>query len=144
MLAASLYWRLMWSGPSQGQEPGGPAALDSMLDAGFEVVVLLLAFTLAVFVLLVFAVRALMIFRKLPVPTDPFDMTKPRAFRALMLGSAVLLTPLVASSFLPVEGLDSQSVLVVAYGFEILLGVALWVVLELFYRIREERSGPRT
>lgn len=122
--------------PFQGQESAWLQALGQMLDAGLEVIVVLLSFTLAIFILLVFAVRVLMIVRKLPVPIEPTDMAKPRPFRALMLGAAALLSPLMATSFLPVEGIDPQASLVVAYGFELFLAVALWFGLELLYKVR--------
>jgi hypothetical protein len=68
-------------------------------------------------------------------------MAKPKDFRALMLGSAALLAPLAALEFLPVEGLDPRWVLVVAYAFEVLLVVVLWIALHLFYKVRAERAG---
>jgi hypothetical protein len=114
--------------------------LEAMLGAGLEIATLLLAFTLAIFVVLVFAVRVVMVVRKLPVPLDPFDMAKPVDFRALMLGSAALLSPLAALEFLPVEGLETRWVLVVAYAFEVLLVVVLWAALHLFYKVRANRS----
>ena len=117
--------------------------LDSALETGLETFVLLLSFTLAIFVLLVFAVRALMIFRKLPVPTDPLDMARPGAFRALMLGAAALLAPLVGSYFAPVLQLSSRTALLLYYGLELMIAVAFWFLLELFYRLRQQRSGPR-
>jgi hypothetical protein len=86
-------------------------ALGQLLDAGLEAIFCLLAFTLAIFVISVFAVRALRIFRRLPVPVEPIDMVKPREFLTFMLGAAVLLTPLVAQSFLPVEDVDAASTL---------------------------------
>ena len=128
----------------QGQQPDLLNALGQLLDAGLESIVLLLAFTLAIFVILVFGVRALMIFRKLPVPADPTDMVKPREFRALMLGAAVLLTPLAARGFLPVEGVDSTALLVAAYLIELILGLLLWFSLDLLYRAREGKVGPKS
>ena len=118
-------------------------ALDSRLETGLEIFVLLFSFTLAIFVLLVFAVRALMIFRKLPVPTDPLDMARPGAFRALMLGAAALLTPLVGSYFAPVLQLSSRTALFLHYGLEVVIAVGLWFLLELFFRFRQQRSGHR-
>jgi len=107
-----------------------------MMENGPEFVVLLLAFLLAIFVVLVFAVRALMIARKLPVPTDPLQMVRPRPCRSLMLGASALLTPLVAGSFLPLEGLDRPSALLISYGIVIVLAMLLWLALEAFYRRR--------
>ena len=130
--------------PNQAPEPVWLHTLERMLDAGLEVGGLLLSFTLAIFVVLVFAVRALLIIRKLPVPVDPVDMAKPKVFRALMLGSATVLAPPVALEFLPVDGLDLQWVLVVVYGVEALLVVVLWLILHLFYNARTRRSGPGT
>jgi predicted secreted protein len=98
-----------------GAGTGWTQAVAWLLDSGLEVAVLLLSFTLAIFVVLVFAVRALMIARKLPVPTDPTDMARPRGLRALMLGSAGLLAPLVAPFFLPEAGGDPQPTLLVNY-----------------------------
>jgi hypothetical protein len=128
----------------QGQEPSLLTALGQLLNAGLEVVVLLLAFTLAIFVILVFAVRALMVFRKLPVPVDPLDMVKPKEFRALMLGAAVLLTPLVARNFLPLEGTGSPSMLMAVYLIEIILGLLLWLAIELFYKVGDGRTDSRS
>ena len=117
--------------------------LDSTLETGLEIFVLLLSFTLAIFVLLVFAVRALMVFRKLPVPTDPLDMARPRTFRALMLVPSALLAPLVGSYFAPVLEFSSQLALFLHYGLELVIAVSLWFLLELFYRFRQQRSGRR-
>jgi len=128
---------------SQTQLPPVLEALGKMLDTGLEVIVILLAFTLAIFVILVLAVRALMIFRKLPVPTDPTDMVKPREFRTLMLAASVLLTPLVARTYLPVEGVDSAGVLAAAYLLEVALGLLLWFALDLFYRARDKQPGSK-
>lgn len=138
-----LFWYSLWLSvsPSQVQEPG--VTLDQILEAGPETVVLLLSFTLAIFVALVFAVRALMIFRKLPVPIDPLDMAKPRAFRSVMLAGAAVLTPPVASPFLPELGLNSQATLVVLYASELLIVALVWFILDLFYRRREQRRGKR-
>lgn len=108
-----------------------------------EVTVLLLSFTLAVFVLLVFGVRVLMVVRKLPVPVDPMDMAKPKGFRGLMLGSAGLLAPLVASGLVPAAGGDWPRELMIPYVLELLVLGALWVLLDLFYRMRDRRSGLR-
>jgi hypothetical protein len=128
----------------QGQQTDLLDALSQLLDAGLEVVVLLLAFTLAIFVILIFAVRALMIFRKLPVPVDPTDMARPREFRALMLGATVLLTPLVARSFLPAEDAGSSSMLLAVYLLELVLGLLLWLALEFFYKAREGRPNSKS
>ena len=113
--------------------------LKAMLANGLEISTTLLAFTLAIFVILVFGVRALMVARKLPVPTDPFDMAKPKDFRTLMVGAAAILGPLVAQGFLPVVGLETQWVLLWAYAFQAVLAVILWLALHLFYKIREAR-----
>jgi hypothetical protein len=141
MSVVDLHWTLGWFSVAQGTEPGGIQALGQMLDAGLEVTVVLLSFTLAIFVLLTFAVRAVMIWRKLPVPVDPVDMARPRGFRGLMLASAALLAPLVATYFVSVPGAGPQSFLLITYGLELLLAAALWFVLKLFYRVRERRSG---
>lgn len=113
--------------------------LKAMLDNGLEIATTLLAFMLAIFVILVFGVRLLMVARKLPVPTDPFDMAKPKDFRVLMVGAAAILSPLVAQSFLPVSGLETQWVLVWAYIFQAVLAVILWLGLHLFYQFRDRR-----
>ena len=81
----------------------------------------------------------MMVARKLPVPTDPFDMAKPKDFRTLMVGAAAILGPLVAQGFLPVEGLETQWVLVWAYVFQAVLAVLLWLALHLFYQMRDKR-----
>lgn len=128
----------------QGQPSILLETLYQLLDAGFEVIVLLMAFTLAIFIVLVFAVRAVMIIRKLPVPVDPTDMVKPKEFRALMLGAAVLLTPLIAKSFLPVEGVAPSSLLVATYMVEIVLGLLLWLSLDLYYKARGTKSSRRS
>jgi hypothetical protein len=125
------------------QQPGSSASpametLKAMLSNGAEIATLLLAFTLAVFVVLVFGVR--MAARKLPIPTDPFDMAKPKDFRTLMVGAAAILAPLAAQSFLPLEGLEAQWVLIWAYLFQIILAVALWLALHLFYQVRDTRK----
>ena len=125
--------------PLQG-EPGVRQALEAMAGSALEIAVLLLIFTLAIFLLLVFAVRVLLIATKRPVPADLFDMPKPRGFRTLMLGSAAILAPLVSWEFLPVAGVDLVSGLMVAYVFVVLLAVVLWLLLEAFYR---HRAGGR-
>ena len=107
-----------------------------VLDAG----VLLLAFTLAIFVVLVFGVRVLLVVTKKPVPTDLFDMAKPTGFRALMLGAAALLAPLVAQGFLPFRATDPQQVLLVAYAIEVVVAAILWLALYLFYKVRTDRA----
>lgn len=114
--------------------------LQAMLSNGIEIATILLAFTLALFVILVFGVRVLLTARKRPIPTDPFDMAKPKDFRTLMVGTAAILAPLAAQSFLPVEGLETQWVLVWAYVFQIVLAVVLWLALHLFYQVREARK----
>ena len=116
--------------------------LKAMLANGLEIGTILLAFTLAILIVLVFGVRALLVARKLPVPTDPFDMAKPRDFRMLMVSTAAILSPLVAQGFLPVEGLETRWVLVWAYVFQAVLAVILWLALHLFYQIRE--AGRRS
>ena len=128
--------------PGQQGSSEGPAieTLKAMLDNGLEIATTLLAFTLAIFVILVFGVRLLMVVRKLPVPTDPFDMAKPKDFRMLMVGAAAILSPLVAQGFLPVEGLDTGWMLVWAYVFQAVLAVILWLALRLFYQIRDKRG----
>jgi hypothetical protein len=113
--------------------------LKAMLANGLEIGTILLAFMLATFIVLVFGVRVLMVARKLPVPTDPFDMAKPKDFRTLMVGAAAILSPLVAQGFLPVEGLETGWVLAWAYVFQAVIAVLLWLALHLFYRIREAR-----
>ncbi len=127
------------------QQPGPSASpametLKAMLSNGAEIATLLLAFTLAVFVVLVFGVRMLLAARKLPIPTDPFDMAKPKDFRTLMVGAAAILAPLAAQSFLPVEGLEVQWVLIWAYLFQIIIAVILWLALHLFYQVRDKRK----
>jgi hypothetical protein len=121
----------------QGSEPDWKRVLDALLENGLETVTILMAFTLAIFILLVFGVRVLLVVRKLPVPTDPIDMARPRGFRTLMLGVTTLITPLIAVGFLPVEGLEEDAVLAVVYGLEILLAVLLWLALEMFYGARK-------
>lgn len=106
-----------------------------------EVAVLLLSFTLAIFVLLVFGVRVVMVVRKLPVPVDPIDMAKPKGFRGLMLVSAGLLAPLVASGVVPAAGGNWPGELMIPYVLELLVLGALWVLLDLFYRMSDRRSG---
>ena len=125
--------------PLQG-EPGLGRALDGMAGAALEIAAVRLIFTLAIFLLLVFAVRVLLIVSKRPVPADLFDMAKPKGFRTLMLGSSAILAPLVAWEFLPVAGVDLVSGLLVAYVFEALLAVVLWLLLEAFYRYRARRQ----
>ena len=125
--------------PLQG-EPGLRQSLDIMAGAALEIAVLLLVFTLAIFILFVFAVRVLLIVTKRPVPVDLFDMAKPKGFRTLMLGSSAILAPLVAWEFLPVGGVDLATGLAVAYVFEVLLAVVLWLLLEAFYRYRAGRQ----
>jgi hypothetical protein len=101
-------------------------------------------FTLAIFVVLVFAVRVLMVVTKKPIPIDPFDMAKPTGFRAVMLGGSVLLAPLIAMDFLPLKGMDAQWVLPVAYLLEILVAAILWLALYLFYKVRDKRPRRGT
>ena len=143
MLGTTSFLYPVLFAPIQGQTTDWTRVLDVALGAGLETGILLLVFTLAVFVVLVFAVRVLMVITKKPVPVDPFDMAKPLGFRAVMLGGAGLLAPLVAQEFLPLEGIEPQLVLLVAYGFEILVVGILWLGLYLFYRIRSERARSR-
>jgi hypothetical protein len=124
------------------QASGGWAdALTGVSDIALQAGTLLLSFTLAILVLLVFAVRLLLIARGRPVPTDPFDMAKPRDFRTLMVVAAALLAPLATRSFLPVDDADQGQVLLLAYTFEGMLAVLLWLLLEAFYRVRARRRG---
>lgn len=132
-------------GPFALQQPGPSESLametlKAMLSNGAEIATILLAFTLAIFVVLVFGVRVLLTARKLPIPTDPFDMAKPKDFRTLMVGAAAILAPLAAQSFLPVEGLEAQWVLIWAYVFQVVLAVILWLALHLFYQIQGARK----
>lgn len=122
------------------EEPSWRQSLDRMIAGAPEIATLLFTFTLAIFILLVFAVRVLLLITKRPVPADLLDMAKPKGFRTLMLGSAALLAPLVAWEFLPMAGVDLATGLSVAYLFEALLAVVLWLLLEAFYRYR---SGPK-
>jgi hypothetical protein len=124
------------------QEPGGWAeTLVAVLEVGLQAGTLLLSITLALLVLLVFAVRLVLIISGRPVPVDPFDMAKPREFRTLMIIAAALAAPLAAQSFLPVVELDEGQFLLLAYAFEALLAVVLWLLLEAFYRARAQRRG---
>jgi hypothetical protein len=124
------------------QDPSGWAeTMAAISDVGLQAGTLLLSFTLAILVVLVFAVRALLIVRGRPVPTDPFDMAKPRDFRTVMVAAAALLAPLAARSFLPVDDLDEGHFLLMAYAFEVALAVLLWLLLEAFYRVRARRRG---
>jgi len=115
--------------------------LAALSDVAAQAGTLLFSFTLAILVLLVFAVRVLLIARGRPVPVDPFDMGKPRDFRTLMVAAAALLAPLAARSFLPVDDLDEGQFLLLAYAFEALLAVLVWLLLEAFYRVRARRRG---
>ena len=124
----------------QALEPGWTGVVDALLDNGLEVITILFAFTVAIFILLVLGVRVLMLVRKLPVPADLLDMARPRGFRTLMLGVTVLLTPLIAVEFLPVKGLEQGSVLAVVYMIEIVLAILLWVALEVVYGARKRRA----
>lgn len=123
----------------QGPDLDAGQTLERMLAAGLDIGTILFASTLAVFVVLVFAVRLLLIVRKRPVPLDPFDMAKPVAFRTLMVGAAAVLAPLAILDFLPVEGLPPGWVLGWAYLFQLVLAVLLWLALEGFYRVRARR-----
>jgi hypothetical protein len=120
----------------QAQEPGLRRTLAQLQSVGLEFATLILAFTLAVFVVLVFGVRLLMVLRKRPVPLDPLDMAKPRVFRTLMLLFAVLLAPLVALDFLPAEAMDRGWTLAVAYATALVVAALAWLLLELFYQRR--------
>ena len=124
------------------QEPGGWAETTTAIsDVGLQAGTLLFSFTLAILVLLIFAVRALLIARGRPVPTDPFDMAKPRDFRTLMVAAAALVAPIAARSFLPVDDLDQGQYLLLAYAFEAVLAALLWLLLEALYRVRARRRG---
>jgi hypothetical protein len=127
----------------QGSELDAGQTLERMLASGLDISTILLASTLAVFVVLVFGVRLLLIVRKRPVPLDPFDMAKPAAFRALMVGAAAFLAPLAVMDYLPVEGLPMHWVLVWVYAFQLLLAVVLWLALEGSYRVRAGRRNAR-
>jgi hypothetical protein len=124
---------------AQGQEPGLEQTLERLPAVGLEFATLVLAFTLAIFVVLVFGVRLLMVVRKLPVPLDPLDMPKPKGFRTLMLGFAVALAPLVARGFLPTEGMDPGWALALAYALAFVVVVIAWLLLEVFYQARAKR-----
>jgi uncharacterized membrane protein YgcG len=124
----------------QGPNLDAGRTLERMLASGMDIATILLASTLAVFLLLVFGVRALLIVRKRPVPLDPFDMAKPAAFRTLMVGAAAVLVPLAVLDFLPVEGLPVGWVLLWTYLFQFVLAVVLWLALEGFYRVRASRQ----
>jgi hypothetical protein len=123
-------------GVVQGQEPNLHQTLQQLPAVGLEFATLILAFTLAIFVLLVFGVRVLMVVRKLPVPLDPFDMAKPRSFRTMMLGFSVILAPLVAQGFLPTAGMDRGWALALSYALAAVVAVLAWLLLELFYGLR--------
>ena len=124
------------------QEPGSWAdTLTALSDIAVQAGTLLFSFTLAILVLLVFAVRLLLIARSRPVPTDPFDMANPRDFRTLMVAAAALLAPLAGRSFLPVGDVDEGQFLLLAYAFEVVLAALLWLLLEAFYRLRARRRG---
>lgn len=138
MLSDVLLCRLPSTTCFQG-DPGWGQTLDRMATAAPEIATLLLTFTLAIFVVLVFAVRVLLIVTKRPVPADLLDMAKPKGFRTLMLASAAILAPLVAWDFLPVS-VDLLTGLPVAYVFEVLLAIVLWLLLEAFYRYRAGRK----
>jgi hypothetical protein len=112
----------------------------AMLGEGLEVGTLLLTLTLAIFVILVFAVRAVAIYRKLPVPVHVLDMAKPLDFRALMLVTAALLAPLIAQEFLPVRGADLSSTLLATYTLELPIVLLLWIALHIFYTVRARRK----
>lgn len=134
---------LMGGGLLQGPDLDAGQTLERMLAKGPDIGTILLASTLAAFVLLVFGVRALLVVRKQPVPVDPFDMAKPAAFRSLMVGAAAVLAPLAVLDFLPVEGLPVGWMLVWAYLFQVVLAVVLWLALEGFYRVRASRRNAR-
>ena len=138
MPTVTLPWCPMSVNLLQGH-PGWRETLDRVAGAAPEIATLLLTFTLAIFVVLVFAVRVLLIVTKRPVPVDLLDMAKPKGFRSLMLASAAILAPLVAWDFLPVN-VDLLTGLTVAYAFEFLLAVVLWLLLEAFYRYRTRRK----
>jgi hypothetical protein len=118
-------------------------ALQSLAGNLLEVAVLLLSFTWAIFVLLVLLIRVLMVVRDLPVPVDPLDMAKPRAFRTWMLGFAALLGPLVAQYFWPLEAPAEGWLLAAAYLLQVGIVAILWVGLELIYGARDRRSKGR-
>jgi len=99
---------------------------------------LLLSFTLAILVVLIFGVRFLAIARDLPVPVDLLDMARPKGFRALMLGFAALLAPLIAGSFMP-EGWTLGG----AYLLQLGVIAGVWLFLEIFFRLRRRRPRDR-
>jgi hypothetical protein len=127
----------------QGPDLDAGQTLEGMLASGLDIATILLASTLAAFVVMVFGVRLLLIVRKRPVPLDPFDMAKPKAFRTLMVGAAAVLVPPAVIDFLPVEGLPVGWVLVWAYLFQLVLAVVLWFALEGFYRVRASQRDTR-
>lgn len=120
---------------------GWSETLAAVSDVALQAATLLLSFSLAILVLLVFGVRLLLVARGRPVPTDPFDMAKPRDFRTLMVAAAALLAPLATWSFLPVDDLDQGQFLLLAYAVEVLLAALLWLLLEAFYRVRAQQRG---
>ena len=127
----------------QGSDLNAGQTLERMLASGLDIGTILLASTLAVFLVLVFGVRLLLFVRKRPLPMDPFDMAKPAAFRTLMVAAAAFLVPLAVIDYLPVEGLPLGWVLVWAYAFQLLLAVVLWLALEGFYRVRARRQNTQ-
>jgi len=127
----------------QGADLDAGQTLQRMLENALDIGTILLASTLAVFVVLVFGVRLLLIVRKRPVPLDPFDMAKPAAFRTFMVGAAAVLVPPAVLDFLPVEGLPVGWVLMWAYLFQLVLAVVLWLALEGIYRVRASRRAAR-
>jgi hypothetical protein len=112
---------------------------EKMLQKGFEGAGLLVVFTLSGFMILVYAVRILAIMTKLPIPKNPLDMARLRGLRALALGAAMLLAPLVTSSFLPSGEMGEPWVLAALYVFEILIGVAVWLALEAYFKMRTKQ-----
>jgi hypothetical protein len=139
MLAHCLAEEGLFQGP--GLNAG--QTLERMLANGLDIATILLASTLAAFVIMVFGVRVLLIVRKRPVPLDPFDMAKPAAFRTLMVGAAAVLAPLAVLDFLPVEGLPVAWVLLWSYLFQLVVAVVLWFALEGFYRVRASQRTAR-
>jgi hypothetical protein len=125
-----------------GQDPGLDQTLQQLPSVGLEFATLVLAFTLAIFVVLVFGVRLLMVARKLPVPLDPLDMAKPRSFRTMMLVFAVALAPLVARGFLPSERMDPGWALALSYGVAVVTAALAWVLLEVYYGRRGRKDKP--
>jgi len=99
-----------------------------------ERAVLLLAFTLSIFFILIFGIYFLANLSGKPVPGAATDMARNKTLRTAMLGFSVLLTPPVLMLFVPTEAAGAGGSLATTYLSEIFIGVACWLMFDIVFK----------